>query len=82
MSFLITGGQVRAARALLGLSRQSLANASQVHLDTVLRIEGAGGQPIRTTTKTLSQIVGALESRGIRFCEGGLIHQRARGEQL
>jgi transcriptional regulator with XRE-family HTH domain len=60
--------QIRAARALIGMSQQELAQRSSVGLATIKRIEAVGSE-ITGTAKTLVKIQKALESAGIRFIE-------------
>lgn len=60
--------QIRAARALVGLSQQSLAECSGVGLATIKRIEAAGHQ-VSGNAKTLQRLQLALESHGVRFLD-------------
>jgi transcriptional regulator with XRE-family HTH domain len=60
--------QIRAARALLDLSQQELAERSGVGLATIKRIEAAGGE-LAGTAKTLFRIQKALEAAGVVFLE-------------
>jgi len=63
---MVTGSQIRAARALLGISSTELAELSSVSLRTVAKIENSDGIP-DTTTKTLQKLIHALEAGGIEF---------------
>ena len=60
--------QIRAARALIGMSQQELAGRSLVGLATIKRIEAVGSE-ITGTAKTLVKIQKALEASGIRFID-------------
>jgi len=60
--------QIRAARALIGMSQQELAVRSSVGLATIKRIEAVGSD-ITGTAKTLVKIQKALEASGIRFID-------------
>jgi len=60
--------QIRAARALIGMSQQELAARSSVGLATIKRIEAVGSE-ITGTAKTLVKIQKALEASGIRFID-------------
>ncbi|MBL8882762.1 MAG: helix-turn-helix transcriptional regulator [Hyphomicrobium sp.] len=60
--------QIRAARALIGMSQQELAERSLVGLATIKRIEAVGSE-ITGTAKTLVKIQKALEAAGIRFID-------------
>ena len=62
--YAISAGQVRAARALVGMTREQLAEASGVPMRTVARMEMEEGTPRRGT---LSAIRAALEAAGIEF---------------
>lgn len=60
--------QIRAARALIGMSQLQLAERSSVGLATIKRIEAVGSE-ITGTAKTLVKIQKALEGAGIRFID-------------
>lgn len=61
---MITGPQMRAARALLGIDQKQLAALSGVSLPTVQRMETSPGV-VRGTVDTLTKVVEALEQAGI-----------------
>jgi transcriptional regulator with XRE-family HTH domain len=63
---LITGRQLRAARALIGWEQAELAARSRVAIGTIRRMESFDG-PIGSRTSTLSQVLQALEKVGIEF---------------
>lgn len=71
---MITGPQMRAARALLGIDQKALAALSGVSLPTVQRMEKNTGV-VRGTVDTLTKVVEALASAGIE-----LIGDNARSE--
>jgi transcriptional regulator with XRE-family HTH domain len=60
---MITGSQVRMARAALGWGLRELGKRAGVAANTVSRYENGMGM----TVKTLGQIQAALESEGIIF---------------
>lgn len=60
---MVTPREVRAARALLGWSRQDLADRAIVSLNSVLRYETGAD----TRTSTASSIRKALEKGGVEF---------------
>ncbi|MGK7870979.1 helix-turn-helix domain-containing protein [Falsiroseomonas sp. E2-1-a20] len=64
MPHAISPAQVRAARALVGWTRDHLADASSVPVRTVARLEQAEGSPQR---RTLAAIRCALEAAGVEF---------------
>lgn len=63
---MITGPQMRAARALLGIDQRGLAGLSGVSLPTVQRMEQSVGV-VRGTVDTLTKVVEALDSAGIEL---------------
>jgi ribosome-binding protein aMBF1 (putative translation factor) len=63
----ITGPQVKAARALLGWSRERLAGEADLHTRTILNFEGGKGRPM---ARIVSVIQLALEEAGVEFVEG------------
>jgi transcriptional regulator with XRE-family HTH domain len=77
---LITGGHIRAARALLGWSQQELAKKSKVALRTLSRMEDFEGA-ISARTETLNAAVMALEKAGIEFLDDGSPGVRIRAKK-
>ena len=63
---VITGEQIRAARAALGWSALYLAKASQVARRTIVSIEACEGVP-SSNAQTLYKIRTALEAAGVEF---------------
>ena len=63
---MITSGQIKAARALLGITAAQLAEQSGVGFTTIIRIESSDGIP-SANVKTLSSVQRAVESAGIEF---------------
>lgn len=63
---MITGRQLRAARALLGWEQIELAKRSRVAIGTIRRMESFDGE-IGSRTSTLSQVLAAVEKAGIEF---------------
>lgn len=61
---MIDGKQIRAARAMLGWSREDLLNASGISMSALLRMEGAMADSRSTT---LNKVVHALNQAGIEF---------------
>lgn len=60
----VSSSQIRAARALLGWTQQRLAEAAEVSLNAVARLEQEKGD---ARMGTLTKIVHALEQGGIEF---------------
>ena len=63
---MITSGQIKAARALLGLTTAKLAELSGIGFTTLVRLESFDGMP-SANIKTLDSVKRALESAGIEF---------------
>lgn len=64
IQFAITSAQVRAARALLGITREALSRASQVPMRTLSRFEDDTGA---SRPATIAAIRTALEAAGVEF---------------
>jgi transcriptional regulator with XRE-family HTH domain len=91
-STMITAAQLRAARALLGIDQQTLADLAGVSLPTIQRMEASQGN-VRGVIDTLIKVVEALNAagiellgdnaksdgggRGVRFREPAVAHQAA-----
>ena len=58
--------QLRAARALVGLSQQELAERSSVGIATIKRIE-ASGHGLTGTARVLARLLKTLEVEGVVF---------------
>jgi len=65
---VITGTQVRAARALLAWSQGELAQRAGTSLPTIKRIESTGNEP-SGTVRTNEKIRAAVEAAGIVFID-------------
>ncbi len=63
---MITSGQIKAARALVGITASKLAELSGVAYTTVVRMESSDGIPAGQV-KTLDAVQRALEEAGIEF---------------
>lgn len=63
---MITSGQIKAARALLGLTVAELAKTSGIGFTTMVRLESADGVPAGNV-KTLTSVKAAIEKAGIEF---------------
>ena len=64
MRDMITAGQMRAGRALLGLDQRRLAELSGLSLPTIQRMEASEGV-IRGNVDSLMKLVGALDQAGV-----------------
>jgi transcriptional regulator with XRE-family HTH domain len=79
---MITGAQMRAARALLGIDQRELAQRSGLSLPTIQRMESSDGV-IRGNVDSLMKLVDALTAAGIELIgEGAASHDGGRGVRL
>lgn len=79
---MITGPQMRAARALLGLDQRSLAQAAGLSLPTIQRMESSDGV-VRGNVDSLMKLVDALAANGIELIgEGASSGGGGRGVRL
>ena len=63
---MISGSQIRAARAFLRWSAQDLADRAKVGIQTIKRFEAVDGIP-PSRSSTLLDVKAALEAAGIEF---------------
>jgi transcriptional regulator with XRE-family HTH domain len=79
---MITGAQMRAARALLGIDQRQLAQRSGLSLPTIQRMESSDGV-VRGNVDSLMKLVEALGAAGIEVIgEGVTSHSGGRGVRL
>ena len=79
---MITAGQLRAARAMLGLDQRKLAELCGLSLPTIQRMEASDGV-VRGNVDSLMKLVGALEAAGIVLIGGGSVSaEGGRGVRL
>ena len=79
---MITGVQMRAARALLGIDQRELAQRSGLSLPTIQRMESSDGV-IRGNVDSLVKLVDALGASGIELINEGAVSQGGgRGVRL
>jgi predicted transcriptional regulator len=71
---MMTSGQLRAARALLGIDQKTLAERAGVSVPTIQRMEASDGN-VRGVVDSLVKVVTALEAAGV-----DLIGDDARSE--
>ncbi len=69
---MITAAQLRAARALLGLDQRALAEAAELSVPTIQRMEASNGI-IRGTVDSLMKLVRALETAGVELISDDVI---------
>jgi transcriptional regulator with XRE-family HTH domain len=64
----LTGRQLRAARALAGVSGEELAERTNLSLSTIRRAEREDG-PVKLTRANTQLLISALEAAGVQFLE-------------
>lgn len=79
---MITGTQMRAARAMLGVDQRELARLSGLSLPTIQRMEASDGV-VRGNVNSLMKLVGALQEAGIELIgDNANSSQGGRGVRL
>ncbi len=79
---MISAGQLRAARALLGIDQRELADIAGLSVPTIQRMEASEGV-IRGNVDSLMKLIGALDSAGIELIgEGASSGSGGRGIRL
>ena len=79
---MMTSGQLKAARALLGLDQKTLASLADVSLPTIQRMEASNGV-VRGTVETLTKVIEALNRAGVDLIgEDGRSEAGGRGVRL
>jgi transcriptional regulator with XRE-family HTH domain len=79
---VISAGQLRAARALLGIDQRQLAELSGLSVPTIQRMEASDGV-IRGNVDSLTKLIGALQTAGIELIAENMASQAAgRGVRL
>lgn len=79
---MISAGQLKAARALLGIDQRTLADLAGLSLPTIQRMEASDGV-IRGTVESLTKLVSALSAAGIELIgEGAPSAAEGRGVRL
>ena len=72
----ITGGMLRAARGLTGLSQQELADRASITRPCLTTWEGSSDSVPNANVRALHRVVSALENEGVVFLAGGVRLQR------
>jgi len=82
LATMITAAQMRAARALLGIDQQTLAQLADVSLPTIQRMEASQGN-VRGVVDTLTKVVQAFDAAGVELIgENSLSQGKGRGVRL
>jgi predicted transcriptional regulator len=67
---MITGAQMKAARALLGIDQKELAQLSGVSVPTIQRMEASDGV-VRAVVDSLEKVVNAINEAGVELIQAG-----------
>ena len=79
---MITAAQLKAARALLGMDQRMLAEAADLSLPTIQRMEASDGN-IRGNVDSLVKLIAALDAAGVELIgEGAVSEGSGRGVRL
>jgi predicted transcriptional regulator len=76
---LETGAQLRAARAMLRMEQEGLAQTAGISANTIRRMEGFDG-PIGARTDSMRRLQRALEAAGVEFRPDGSVRLREPAE--
>ena len=63
---MITGSQMRAARAMLGIDQKALARMAGVSVPTIQRMEASHGN-VRGNVDSLTKVVSAFDAAGVEL---------------
>ncbi|WFE77022.1 helix-turn-helix domain-containing protein [Roseinatronobacter sp. S2] len=63
---MITGPQMRAARALVGIDQKTLAELAGLSVPTIQRMEASRGN-VRGVVESLTKVIAALERAGVEL---------------
>lgn len=78
----MTSGQMRAARALLGIDQRELAEIAGLSVPTIQRMESSDGT-VRSNVESLVKVVDALSRAGVDLIDDGAVsHEGGRGVRL
>ena len=70
MASLVTGNQLRAARALIEMKRADLAKAAGVHVNTISGMESRAALLLTSGADVVLKVQRALEAAGVEFLNG------------
>lgn len=68
---LVTGNQLRAARALVDIDQATLAKRADVNVNTIRNMEARGAEPISSSALIVRAVEVELEKAGIEFLNHG-----------
>jgi hypothetical protein len=68
---LVTGNQLKAARAFAEVDQQQVADAAKINVNTIRNMEARGNEPITSGAVTVRNVQLALEAWGVEFTNHG-----------
>ncbi|WP_119391086.1 helix-turn-helix domain-containing protein [Taklimakanibacter lacteus] len=79
---MITAGQLKSARALIGIDQRKLAELAGLSLPTIQRMEASDGV-VRGNVESLTKLISALDEAGVELIGDGAASQSGgRGVRL
>jgi DNA-binding XRE family transcriptional regulator len=78
---LLTGEQIRAARAMLRMEQSTLAEEAGISVETIKRLEAQDGPIKAGRAATIAAIEKAFSAHGIEFTNGGEPGLRLRAKR-
>jgi DNA-binding XRE family transcriptional regulator len=67
---LVTGNQLKAARSLVDIEQQELADAASVHVNTIRKMEAKGWSELTSAADVVRRVQTTLERLGVEFLDG------------
>lgn len=67
---MITGPQIKAARALLGVDQKTLARMAELSVPTIQRMEASDGT-VGGTVESMTRVIAAIEDAGVEMINDG-----------
>jgi len=64
---MLTGNQLKAGRALLGMHQAELAERAGLNVNTIRHMESSGETPIPGRVANIQAVQAALETAGVQF---------------
>jgi transcriptional regulator with XRE-family HTH domain len=78
---LTTGNQLKAARALIAMDQNDLADRAKVNVNTIRNMEASGSAPIAGRAQNVQAVQAVLERVGVEFLNHGRPGVRLRHER-
>jgi len=78
----VTGNQIKAARALIGIEQGDLAEAALVSINTIRNMEATGKKTVSVRLATLIRVRDALQKMGVALVDDGDVSPGGPGVRL